>query len=119
MSLAKSTCSPGRLERGGVIFLGMIRYIACRMNNIMESDRRLWQYKSRAVRQQDRFVVLTALSGRLLLRLVGGHFLIEIAFALATAAGPEPVYAKIFGNIVPVDLKVCDQAPFAKGLGDH
>jgi hypothetical protein len=89
------------------------------MNNIMESDRGLWQYKSRAIRQQHRFVALTTLAGRLLLRLIGGHFLIEIAFALATAAGLKTVDAKIFGDIIPVGLKVSDQAPFAKGLGDH
>jgi len=62
---------------------------------------------------------LPALTRRLLLRFIGGHFLIEVTFTGTAGGGFRAVDAEIFGDKIPVDPVFDDQAPFAEGLQAH
>jgi hypothetical protein len=68
---------------------------------------------------QGGFFFLAAFAGGLLIGFVGGHLFIEITFTVAAAGWAGAIDAKIFGDIIPVDLVFEDQAPFAEGLKRH
>jgi len=87
------------------------------MNYTGDSHQRLWQWVAGVKDLQDGLVFLGSFTGRLLLRFVFRHFLIEVTFAFAARQWSRAVDAKIFGDKVPVDLVFKDQAPFAEGLG--
>jgi hypothetical protein len=62
------------------------------------------------------FIFLSAFAGSLLLRFIGGHLLIEIAFTLAAGGRFCAINTEIFGDEFLIDLVFYYQAPFAEGL---
>jgi len=65
---------------------------------------------------QGRLISLPALTRRLLLRFIAGHFLIEITFTGTAGRRLCAIDTEVFGDKIPVDLVFEDQAPFAEGL---
>lgn len=100
----------------------MIKILRMRIDITGEMYDRLQRYKRSGnsvdlIEKLDgRFFSLRALTRDLLLIFVTGDPLVDITLTLTAAAGLGPVNAKIFGDVVPVDLKLNDQAPLAEGL---
>lgn len=68
---------------------------------------------------QRRLIPLSAFAGSLLLRLIAGHLLIEVAFTLAAGGRLCAIDTQIFGDEILIDLVFEDQAPFTESLYGH